>query len=117
MRTSWLVLAGALLVCASCASGTEKVRPAPGWAEGKEVREGHVFSLSDQHLSLFDPRRPEADGLVLKVTPGTAFVRGGRHVQRADIEEGTPVRVYFQDGPEQPMAARVEVIEAMGGAR
>jgi hypothetical protein len=33
-------------------------------------------------------------------------------VQRGEIEEGTPVRVYFEEGPEQPEADRVEVMGA-----
>jgi hypothetical protein len=109
MKTTWLAAAGALLVCAGCA-GTKEARPAPSWAAGKEMRQGRVFTISDERMSLFDPARPGEDVVVLRITDATAFVRGGESVQRADVEEGAPVRVYFEPGAEDPHATRVELV-------
>jgi hypothetical protein len=111
MRRILLAVAGALLVCA-CAGAKDETRSTPTWAVGKQVRQGEVFTVSDEHLALFDPHRPNADGLTLRVSPSTTWVVDGREAHRADVEEGMPVRVYYEPGSEEPVATRVEVMGA-----
>jgi len=106
----WLGAVALALLAVGCSSEKPAVKTAQVYDQTTGVREGMLVTMGDNKMVLIDPQGSEA-GIVLNYNDQTAFVKRGEIVKSNDVKEGTPVRVFFKEGTDQPQALRVEVLE------
>jgi hypothetical protein len=112
-RTPWPFLAlGAALALAAC--GKEQVRQEPTSAvlrETSAVAEGTVADVRENRIMLWDAEDPSGQPLAVDITYRTTLVKKGDFVDRGQLEEGSAVRVFYDETKERPEALRVEILE------
>lgn len=109
-RFFWPLLA---LGAALAACGKEAVRMEPTSSvlrETSAVKEGTVAALQEDRIVFWDADNPSGQPLAVYVTDRTTITKEGGFVGRGEVEEGSVVRVFYDDTRTSPEALRVDIL-------
>lgn len=103
------VLAAAAALGA-CSKGQVQREPTSEvFKETSVVREGTVADLQENRILFWDSDNPDQP-LALELSDDTTYVKEGDFVDKGNLEEGSAVRVFFDETQENPEALRVEIL-------